>query len=87
MLTLQPRIEIFKVMTTAAPHLNEAQKSILRAFSCVNTKEMEVKLQEYISRFFQTQVDAEMDKLWASGKWNKEFLAELKNAHYRTEYK
>ena len=63
-------------MTNYPPSLNEAQKAILRAFSCVDSKETEIKLQEYISKFFQAQLDEEMDSLFAAGVLNEEKIEE-----------
>ncbi|MCQ2351428.1 MAG: hypothetical protein MJ003_05575 [Paludibacteraceae bacterium] len=37
--------------------------------------------------FFAQRVDAGMDALWDSGKWNEQTLTDLSTAHSRTAYK
>ena len=39
-----------------------------------------------MSNYYAQKATEEMDRLWETGAWNEQTLAELKNAHYRTPY-
>lgn len=63
-----------------------AQTVVINAVAHLRTDEEVMLLKRVISHFFFERANQEMDKLWESGAWNEQTLADLKTAHYRTAY-
>lgn len=63
-----------------------AQTAVINAVAHLRTEEEVMQLKHAISHFFFERANQEMDRLWESGAWNEQTLADLKTAHYRTPY-
>lgn len=66
---------------------NKAQLEMLDIMAAIRSDEELNALKHAVSEFYAKRADEEMEKLWASGKWNEQTLKELSKAHYRTPYK
>jgi len=66
---------------------NPAQMHVLNLASHIKTPESLALLKEQLAAFYAKLIDEQMDELWESGQWNEQTLANLRGAHYRTEYK
>ncbi|MCQ2251147.1 MAG: hypothetical protein MJZ66_08560 [Bacteroidales bacterium] len=56
-------------------------------FSYAKTEEALNDIKKALFEYFADKAEAEMDKLWESGKWNNEINENILNEHLRTEYK
>ncbi len=72
-------------MNTVA--FNPAQIHVLNMASRIKTEANLLRLKDQIAAFYAKLIDEEMDELWDCGQWDENKLAELRNAHFRTEYK
>lgn len=66
---------------------NPAQIHILNMASRIKTEAGLQRFKEQMATFYAKLIDEEMDELWASGQWNEQKLADLREAHFRTPYK
>lgn len=66
---------------------NPAQMHVLNLASHIKTQESLDLLKDQLAAFYAKMIDDQMDELWESGQWNMQKLEELRNAHFRTEYK
>ncbi|MCQ2313234.1 MAG: hypothetical protein MJZ84_07310 [Paludibacteraceae bacterium] len=67
--------------------INAVQMELLNAMSGLNSNEDLLSLKRFLVAFFAQRVDAQMDALWDSGKWNEQTLKDLSTAHSRIAYK
>ena len=67
--------------------LTAAQIEMLNIMADVRSDEELQDLKHLISEYYARRADEEMEKLWQSGAWNEQKLADLKDAHFRTPYK
>ena len=65
----------------------QGQIHVLNMVSHIKTEKTLELLKEQLSKFYATLVDAEMDELWESGKWNEQKLKDLRGKHLRTQYR
>lgn len=65
---------------------NAAQLELLDMMANVKDEAELQALKYAVSEFYARKADEEMEKLWESGAWNEQTLADLKNAHFRTPY-
>ncbi len=70
-----------------ATALNPTQIHLLEMFSYAKTEEALNDIKKALFEYFADKAEAEMDKLWESGKWNNEINENILNEHLRTEYK
>lgn len=66
--------------------LNEAQLSILRLLSTLNSIEEVHELRRLISTYYAQKATEEMDNLWESGEWSEEKNEAVLKEHLRTPY-
>ena len=66
---------------------NQAQMHVLNMASHIKTAASLDLLKEQLATFYAKLIDEQMDELWDSGEWNEQKLADLRGAHFRTEYK
>ena len=65
----------------------QGQIHVLNMVSHIKTEKTLELLKEQLSKFYAALVDAEMDELWESGKWNEQKLKDLRGKHLRTPYR
>lgn len=70
-----------------AVRFNETQFHVLNMASRIKTAQSLELLKEQLAAFYAKMIDEQMDELWESGQWNEQKLADLRGAHFRTEYK
>lgn len=70
-----------------ATALNTTQIHLLEMFSYAKIEEALNDIKKALFEYFADKAEAEMDKLWESGKWNNEINENILNEHLRTEYK
>ncbi len=58
--------------------LNPTQMHLLKLFSFNNSEEYAREIQMVLTRHFQSQLDAEADRLWDEGILNQEKLDEIR---------
>lgn len=73
-------------MRTQALTFNPAQQEVLNVISCLQTEQDLADLKKVLVKFMNERLQREMDKLWDSGTWSNEKLAEMKSEHLRTAY-
>lgn len=66
--------------------LNEAQLQLLDLVSIMNSKEELEELRKVITDFLETQLNGELDRLWADGTLNDEKVEGFRKLHERTPY-
>lgn len=71
----------------AATVLNDAQIDLLNMMQWVKSPEALADLKQAISDFFAKKAKEEIDKMWASGKINKEKFDSFETLHERTPYR
>lgn len=73
-------------MPNQALKFNQAQRDVLNVISVLHTDEDVKALRKVLIKFMNERLQTEIDKLWDSGEWSNEKLAEMKNEHLRTKY-
>jgi len=75
-------------MDMAAKHtvLNEAQLQLLDLVSIMNTTEELEGLRKAITDYLASQLQGELDRLWADGTLNDEKVESFRTLHERTPY-
>lgn len=73
-------------MNNRHPVLNEAQLQLLELVSVMNTKEELDGLHKVITDYLKSQLQDEMDKLWADGTLTNEKVESFRTLHERTPY-
>lgn len=75
-------------MNMAAKHtvLNEAQLQLLDLVSIMNTKDELEGLRKAITDYLASQLQSELDRLWAEGTLNEEKVESFRTLHERTPY-
>ena len=66
--------------------LNDAQLQILNLVSVMNTKEELDGLRKVISDYLASQLNNELDRLWADGTLTEEKVESFRHLHERTPY-
>lgn len=66
--------------------LNEAQLQLLDLVSVINTKEDLDGLRKVITDYLSTQLQGELNNLWADGILSEEKVEEFRHLHERTPY-
>ncbi len=67
--------------------LNEAQLRLLDLVAVVNTPEELEGLRRAITDYLGTQLQNELDRLWADGTLNEEKVEQFRHLHERTPYR
>ena len=67
--------------------LNEAQLRLLDLVAVVNTTEELEGLRRAIIDYLATQLQNELDNLWADGTLNEEKVEQFRHLHERTTYR
>lgn len=67
--------------------LNEAQLSVLRLLSTMQSMEEVHELKRIISNYYAEKATREMDSLWDAGKWSEEQNKAILSEHLRTPYR
>lgn len=73
-------------MTTQAT-FNAAQYEVLNVLSCLTAKEDVIELKNVLTRFLNTRLQAELDRLYDIGVLSDEKMNNLAQQHLRTPYK
>lgn len=66
--------------------LNPTQMHLLKMFEFANSKKMLSELKKVLDKFYEDQINKEMDELWESGKMTDEKFDKILNSHLRTSY-
>lgn len=73
-------------MSTQVLKFNPAQRAVLNVVSCLQSDQDLEDLKKTLIKFMNERMQREMDKLWDSGAWSNEKLAEMQSEHLRTSY-
>lgn len=71
-------------MSTQVLKFNPAQRAVLNVVSCLQSDQDLEDLKKTLIKFMNERMQREMDKLWDSGTWSNEKLAEMQSEHLRT---
>lgn len=74
-------------MNTQTSHFTPAQQAVLNVISSLQSEQDLVDLKKTLIQFMNNRLQREMDKLWDSGAWSEEKLAEMRDEHLRAPYK
>lgn len=66
--------------------LTPAQCEALKMFADIKSEEELEDIKHLVSEYYARKADEEMERLWNSGEWNEQTLADLQHAHFRTPY-
>lgn len=66
---------------------NTAQYEVLNVLSCLTLKEDIVELKNVLTRFLNTRLQAELDRLYQNGTLSDAKMEELAHQHLRTPYR
>lgn len=73
-------------MVTKHTVLNEVQLKLLDLVSVMNSKEELEGLRKVITDYLNSQLQGELDKLWADGTLNDAKVENFRTLHERTPY-
>lgn len=73
-------------MNTKHTVLNEAQLQLLDLVSIINSKEELDGLRKAITDYLGSQLQDELDRLWADGTLNEQKVEGFRTLHERTPY-
>ena len=68
-------------MSTQVLKFNPAQRAVLNVVSCLQSDQDLEDLKKTLIKFMNERMQREMDKLWDSGAWSNEKLAEMQSEH------
>lgn len=68
-------------MSTQVLKFNPAQRAVLNVISCLQSDQDLEDLKKTLIKFMNERMQREMDKLWDSGTWSNEKLAEMQSEH------
>ena len=68
-------------MSTQVLKFNPAQRAVLNVISCLQSNQDLEDLKKTLIKFMNERMQREMDKLWDSGAWSNEKLAEMQSEH------
>ncbi len=74
-------------MNTRRTVLNEAQLQLLDLVSIINSKEELEGLRKAITDYLASQLQGELDRLWADGTLDEEKVESFRTLHERTPYR
>lgn len=63
------------------------QQHIFTLVSHINTPKGLVQLRDQLAKFYVSEVDKDMEELWALGQWDEKTLTQLQGSHLRTPYR
>lgn len=59
--------------------LTPTQKHLLKLFSFNNSESYALEIQKVLTKYFQSELDAESERLWENGTLNQSRLNELRH--------
>lgn len=68
-------------MSAQVLKFNPAQRAVLNVISCLQSNQDLEDLKKTLIKFMNERMQREMDKLWDSGAWSNEKLAEMQSEH------